>query len=82
MQTKKNLFQRASLISAKISFVISVVCGISLYFRVDEAGYQDPISASLLGSMFFFLFVGILLSIVGSSDIPSFKLDTSEKSEE
>lgn len=78
MNKKKNLFQKTSLISAKLSFVLSVLSGIFLYLRVDEVGYDNPISASLLGSMFFFLFVGILLSIVGNCDIPSFKLDPSE----
>lgn len=78
MKSKPNLFQKVSLISAKISFVISVLCGIILYLKIDEYGYQSPISASLLGSIFFFLFVGILLTIVGNSDIPSFKLDPSE----
>ena len=78
MKPKKNFFQKASLISAKLSFVISLLCGVTLYLKIDEYGYESPVSASLLGSIFFFLFVGVLLSIVGNSDIPSFKLDTSE----
>lgn len=79
MKQTKNLFQRVSLFSGKLSFVISVLCGIALYLRVDEVGYQNPISASLLGSLFFFLFVGVLLTIVGKSDIPSFRFDDEDK---
>ena len=81
MKQKKGIFQKISLFSAKFSFVIALLCGITLYIKVEEIGYQSPISASLLGSLFFFLFVGGLLTIVGNSDIPSFRFDSADKEE-
>ncbi len=78
MRRKKNLFQRGALISAKISFLLSALSGVFLYLKVNELGYENPVSASLLGALFFFLFMGVLLTIVGNSDIPSFKVDPSE----
>ncbi len=80
MKRKKGIFQKVSLFSAAASFAGSFICGIFLYLRVSETGYDNPISASLLASVFFFSFMGILLTIIGNSDIPSFKLDASEKS--
>ncbi|MDH3355547.1 MAG: hypothetical protein OEL79_10080 [Chromatiales bacterium] len=78
MNSTTTLFQKISLFSAKASFAISVLCGIALYLKYDELGYRSPLMASLLGSIFFFLFVGVLLTIVGKSNIPSFKLDPDE----
>ena len=57
------------------SFVIAAVCGVFLYIKVGEMGYQNPVTASLLASVFFFLFVGFLLVFIGRCDIPSFKFD-------
>jgi len=82
MKHTKSIFQKISLFSAKVSFVISVLCGAALYLKYDELGYQSPIMASLLGSLFFFLFVGVLLTIVGNSDIPSFRFESPSDKEE
>ncbi len=78
MMKGKNLFQKASLVSGVISFLLAVVSGVLLYLRVDEVDKQDPITASLLASVFFFIFVGIILTIIGRANIPSFKIDSSD----
>lgn len=79
MKKRKGLLQKASLIFGVISFILAAVCGVLFYIRVDEVGGNNPISASLLASIFFFIFVGIILTIIGRSDLPSFKLDDSSK---
>ena len=74
MQKKTNLFQKMSLVSGVVSFILAVVSAVLLYLRVDE-GSNDPITASLLASVFFFIFVGIILTIMGRCNMPSFKVD-------
>ena len=63
-----------SLVSGVVSFILAVVSAVLLYLRVDE-GSNDPITASLLASVFFFIFVGIILTIMGRCNMPSFKVD-------
>ena len=77
MKKTKGILQKVSTVSGIISFILSVVCGVFLYLRVQETGFENPVSASLLASVFFFLFVGFLLVFVGSCNIPSFKFDNS-----
>lgn len=74
MKKNKSLFQKMSLASGVVSFLLAVVCAVLLYLRVDQ-GSNDPVTASLLASVFFFIFVGIILTIIGRSNIPSFKID-------
>ena len=75
MQKRKGWLQRFSLYTGVVSFILAAVCGVLLYFRVDEVGDYNPISASLMASIFFFICVGVILTIIGRSDLPSFKLD-------
>jgi hypothetical protein len=41
-------------------------------------GVDNPISASLMASTFFFICVGTILTVIGNADIPGFKIDNSE----
>ena len=79
MKKNKNLLQKASLVSGVVSFILAVVCGVVLYVKVDDIGFNHPISASLLASIFFFIFVGVVLFSIGKSDIPSLKVNTAKK---
>jgi hypothetical protein len=42
-------------------------------------GSDNPVSASLMASMFFFVCVGVILVIIGTADIPSFRFDKSKE---
>ena len=79
MSYKPRMLQKVALVIGKLCFLIAVVSGIFLYFKVNELGANHPVSASFLASVFFFTFVGILLSIVGKADIPDLKIRRSEK---
>ena len=79
MTKRKGIFQKISLISAFVSYVLAIVSGVMLYLRLDSAGSDDVISASLMATTFFFITVGITLSFVGKADIPSFKVNSSEE---
>ena len=74
MVKRKGFLQKLSLVFSGISFVLSLVCGVWLYFRLQSVGSDNPVSASLMASTFFFLFVGFILGVIGSANLPSFKV--------
>ncbi len=78
MKKKPRLLQKISSAIGVLSFLAAIVCGVVLYSRIDEAGMNDPLSASLLASIFFFFFVGIVLTIVGRTNIPHLGFDSSD----
>ncbi len=79
MTKKKGVLQKVSLVSAAVSFVLALVTGVFLYLRLESVGSDNPISASLMASTFFFICVGVVLTVMGKADIPSFKIDNSEE---
>ncbi|MDQ1363554.1 MAG: hypothetical protein QG652_1415 [Pseudomonadota bacterium] len=78
MKQNKGFLQTVSVWSGVASFVLAAVCGVFLYFNVNKDGWENPVSASFLASVLFFIFVGILLSIIGRSNLPSFRFDEPE----
>ncbi len=78
MTKRKGVLQKVSLVSAVVSFVLALTSGVMLYLRLESVGSDNPISASFMASTFFFICVGIVLTVIGKADIPSFKIDNSE----
>ena len=78
MTKKKGVLQKISIVSAVVSFVLALISGIMLYLRLESGGGNNPISASFMASMFFFICVGGVLTVIGTADIPSFKIDNSK----
>jgi uncharacterized membrane protein YjjB (DUF3815 family) len=74
MSYKPNFLQKVALTAGKLCFLAALVSGIFLYLKINELGMNHPVSASFLASVFFFTFVGILLSIVGKTNIPDLKI--------
>ena len=75
MKKRKGTLQKLSSIIGIICFLLAIVCAVVLYFTVEEHGMQDVVSASLLASSFFFVFIGFVFIVIGKTDIPSFKFD-------
>ena len=75
MKKRKGFLQRVSVFSGVLSFILAIVCSGFLYVRMGEVGGNNPISTSLMASIFFFICVGVILTIIGKSDLPSFKID-------
>lgn len=73
MGKRKGVMQRVSQVFAVLSFVLSIVAAVMLYLRVGEEGWNNPVSASLLASIIFFTSVGVVLTVIGRSDLPSLK---------
>ncbi len=74
MKKNKSIFQKSALYFAAGSVVAAIASVIYLYLNIGTLGWQNPISASLLASTFFFLFVALILIVIGTADIPSFKV--------
>ena len=77
MQKGKSVLQKLSMVSSVISYILAVVTAILLYIRLDTVGSDNPISASLMASTFFFLCIGVVFMILGRADIPSLKVGSS-----
>ena len=73
MKKTPGILQKTASVSAYVSFILAVICAAYLYFAIDKSGANNPVSASLLASIFFFIFVGIVLLVIGKTDLPSFK---------
>lgn len=78
MIMQKGSLQKLARVSAVVSYALAVVAGVMLYLRLESVGMGNPISASMMASTFFFIFVGAILAIMGNADIPSFKFDDPE----
>ncbi len=78
MTKRKGVLQKLSLVSAVVSFALALATGVMLYLRLENTGIDNPISSSLISSTFFFVCVGVVLAVMGTADISSFKADSSE----
>jgi hypothetical protein len=75
MKKNKSKLQKLSLFFSALSLIASIASIIYLKLNLDVLSWENPISASLLASSFFFAFVSFLFFIIGTADIPSFKVD-------
>lgn len=82
MEKKRHILQKITLFIGVVCFVISLMCGVLLYVKVNELGADHPISASFLASMFFFFFVGFLLTVVGKADVPDLRISSINKDQD
>ena len=73
-KTQKSRFQKSALYFAAGSIIAAIASVIYLALKIDVLGWQNPISASLLATTFFFLFVALVLIVIGTTNIPSFKI--------
>ncbi|NQY27494.1 MAG: hypothetical protein HRT92_10000 [Piscirickettsiaceae bacterium] len=74
MKKRKNILQRSSSIIGKACFLLAVLCVVAFYFKVQDLGMQHVISASFLAFSFFLVSVGVVLTVIANTDIPSFKM--------
>ena len=74
-KTKKSKLQKSALYFAAASVIAAFTSVIYLMLKIDTLGWENPISASLLASTFFFFFVALILIVIGTANIPSFKIE-------
>lgn len=75
MKKTKGFLQKTATVSGTLSFIAALVCGGYLYLNFDTLGAYSPITASLEATIFFFICVGVVLLIIGRSNLPSFKIE-------
>lgn len=78
MKNNKSAIQKSVYYSGFVSFVVAIACLIILYLKIGGLGWQNPISASLMATSFFFASVGVVLLTMGSCNIPSFKVSSTD----
>jgi len=76
-KTKKSKLQKMALYFAAFSSVFAIASVIYLMINIDTIGWESPVSASLLASTFFFLFVALVFGVIGTANVPSFKFNKS-----
>lgn len=74
MKKQKSVLQKSSVIIGYLCFLLAVLCAIALYFKKQEPGMQDPVTASFLAATFFFASIGVVFTIMGKADLPDFKI--------
>ena len=79
MKKRKSILQKSSSVIGVICFLLAILCAVGLYFKVEELGMEHVISASLLASSFFFVFIGFVFMVIGSTDIPDLSIKKDDK---
>ena len=74
-KTTKSKFQKVAVYLAVMSIFAAIASMIYLTLNIDTLGWENPVSASLLASTFFFLFVALVFVVIGTANVPSFKFD-------
>ena len=74
-KTKKSKLQKFALYLAGVSVIAAIASVIYLMLKIETLGWENPISASLLASTFFFLCVALIFIVIGTANIPSFKIE-------
>ena len=73
MSNNPRPIQKLVLVLAVLSYLAAAACG--LFAAFWEGSYEDPIFASLLASVVFFVSVGIVLHVIGRTRLPNLKVD-------
>ena len=74
MKKGNSILQKSSSVIGVICFLLAILCAATLYFKVEELGMEHVISASLLASSFFFVFIGFVFMVIGNADIPDLSI--------
>ena len=79
MMSKKGMLQKISFYSGVISFILAFILSIVVYVRIESIGTNNPVFTSLMATIFFFVSMGVVLTIMGKANLPSFKFDKSDE---
>lgn len=71
--SKRRPIQKMLIVIAVISYLAAVGCAVAAVYM--GVGSDDPIVASLMASVVFFVGVGIVLQVIGSVSLPNLKIE-------
>jgi len=69
---KRNRVQRVLMAIAVVCYFAAIGCGIGA-FALDEK-FASPVIASMIASVVFFVCVGAVLQVIGSTNLPDLKI--------
>ena len=69
---QRSMIQKVLTGMAVLSYIAAIGCGITAVYLSD--GSASPVVASMMASVVFFAGVGIVLHVIGSSNLPSLKV--------
>ena len=73
---ERRLSQKISLFFSIFCYLMSVAAVVFAFVWKAEHGTQDPIFASALASIFFFVSCGFVLHYIANANLPDFNLKT------
>ncbi|OOZ40997.1 hypothetical protein BOW53_05600 [Solemya pervernicosa gill symbiont] len=71
---KKGKIQQAVVITAYINYLLAIGCMVLSYVKYQEHGSEHPVTAAFMASVVFFVGVGIVLHVIGRTNLPSLKV--------
>ncbi|MCU7802217.1 MAG: hemerythrin family protein [Candidatus Thiodiazotropha sp. (ex Lucinoma annulata)] len=70
---KRRPIQKVLIVIAVISYLAAIACGVAAFYF--GKGTFDPITASLMASVVFFVGVGVVLHVISNTDLPNLKIE-------
>lgn len=74
---KQTRAQKLTVLFAYASYLCAMICVVMLYLH-QSGGVFDTTAASLSASVVFFMGVGIVLHVIGKTNLPSMRFDTDD----
>ncbi|MEN8213834.1 MAG: hemerythrin family protein [Pseudomonadota bacterium] len=72
---QRGIGQKIAFFMAVVFYICAVGCVIAALYYNHQLGTDNPIVASLMASVVFFIGGGIVLHVIGSVDLPDLKID-------
>lgn len=69
---QRSRIQKGLMVVAAMSYLAAIGCGIGAFLL--DAKLSSPVIASMMASVVFFACVGLVLQVIGSTDLPDLKV--------
>jgi len=69
---QRSMIQKVLMVIAITCYIVAIGCAIAAGYLSD--GSANPVVASMMASVVFFAGVGIVLHVIGSTNLPSLKV--------
>lgn len=75
----RNFGQKVSFCIAMLSYVGAVACFVGVFIMKADLGIDHPVTSSFMASVVFFICVGVVLQVIGTTNLPSLRFDEKGK---
>lgn len=79
---QRGIGQRAAFVTAIVFYLCAIGCVIAALYYNHQLGTNNPIVASLMASVVFFIGAGIVLHVIGRVDLPDLKIQSDKSLQE